>query len=34
MQSVEIQSDLDTERFYKLFVDLLTAPTPHAQAAQ
>jgi len=34
MQSVEIQVDLDTERFYKLFVDLLTAPTPHAQAAQ
>jgi inosine-uridine nucleoside N-ribohydrolase len=27
--SVEIQVDLDTERFYKMFVDLLTAPTPH-----
>ncbi len=25
---VEVQVDLDTERFYKLFVDLLTAPTP------
>ena len=25
---VEIQVDLDTERFYKMFVDLLTAPTP------
>jgi purine nucleosidase len=25
---VEIQVDLDTEKFYKLFVDLLTAPTP------
>src|SRR6266446_5630357 len=29
VQSVEVQFDLDTERFYKLFVDLLTAPTPH-----
>jgi inosine-uridine nucleoside N-ribohydrolase len=25
---VEIQVDLDTERFYKMFVDLMTAPTP------
>ena len=25
---VEIQLDLDTERFYKTFVDLMTAPTP------
>ncbi|HEV2732078.1 MAG TPA: nucleoside hydrolase [Terriglobales bacterium] len=25
---VEIQDDLDVERFYKMFVDLLTAPTP------
>lgn len=25
---VEIQVDLDLEKFYKLFVDLLTAPTP------
>lgn len=25
---VEIQVDLDTERFYKMLVDLLTAPTP------
>jgi inosine-uridine nucleoside N-ribohydrolase len=25
---VEVQTDLDTERFYKMFVDLLTAPTP------
>jgi purine nucleosidase len=24
----EVQVDLDTERFYKMFVDLLTAPTP------
>jgi inosine-uridine nucleoside N-ribohydrolase len=24
----EIQVDLDTDRFYKMFVDLLTAPTP------
>ena len=25
---VEVQSDLDVEKFYKMFVDLLTAPTP------
>jgi inosine-uridine nucleoside N-ribohydrolase len=25
---VEVQVDVDTERFYKMFVDLLTAPTP------
>jgi purine nucleosidase len=25
---VEVQVDLDKERFYKMFVDLLTAPTP------
>jgi purine nucleosidase len=30
--SVEIQVDLDTERFYKMFVDLLTAPTPQPAA--
>jgi purine nucleosidase len=29
VQPVEIQVDLDTERFYKMFVGLLTAPTPH-----
>ena len=28
LQPAEVQVDLDTERFYKLFVDLLTAPTP------
>lgn len=28
VQSVEVQLDLDTERFYELFVELLTAPTP------
>src|SRR5207302_3397677 len=28
VQSVEVEFDLDTERFYKLFVDLLTAQTP------
>ncbi|MGH9546723.1 MAG: nucleoside hydrolase [Terriglobales bacterium] len=28
VQPVEVQVDLDTERFYKMFVDLLTAPTP------
>ena len=26
--AAEVQVDLDTERFYKMFVDLLTAPTP------
>jgi purine nucleosidase len=28
VQPVEVQVDLDTEKFYKLFVDLLKAPTP------
>jgi len=28
VQPVEVQVDLDTDKFYKLFVDLLTAPTP------
>jgi purine nucleosidase len=28
VQPVEVQDDLDLEKFYKLFVDLLTAPTP------
>jgi inosine-uridine nucleoside N-ribohydrolase len=28
VQSVEVQVDLDTDRFYKMFVDLLKAPTP------
>jgi purine nucleosidase len=28
VQSVEVQMDLDTEKFYKMFVELLTAPTP------
>jgi inosine-uridine nucleoside N-ribohydrolase len=28
VQPVEIQVDLDTEKFYKMFVDLLTGPTP------
>jgi inosine-uridine nucleoside N-ribohydrolase len=27
-QSVEVQEDLDLQKFYKLFVDLLLAPTP------
>jgi len=26
-----VQVDLDTERFYKLFVELLSAPTPQAK---
>jgi purine nucleosidase len=29
VRAVEIQVDLDTEKFYKMFVDLLTAPTPN-----
>ena len=28
LQPVEIQVDLDMEKFYKTFVDLLLAPTP------
>lgn len=28
VQPTEIQVDLNTEKFYKMFVDLLTAPTP------
>jgi inosine-uridine nucleoside N-ribohydrolase len=28
VQSVEVQDDLDLEKFYKMFVDLLTAQTP------
>lgn len=28
LQPVEVQVDLNTDRFYKMFVDLLTAPTP------
>jgi len=28
VQPVEIQVDLDTEKFYKMFVELLSAPTP------
>jgi len=27
-QPVEVQDDVDLEKFYKMFVDLLTAPTP------
>jgi purine nucleosidase len=27
-QPVEIQFDLDTEKFYRMFVGLMTAPTP------
>ena len=28
VQAVEVQDDLDLEKFYKMFVDLLTAPMP------
>ncbi len=34
VQPVEIQIDLDTERFYKMVVDLMTAPTPHPAASR
>lgn len=30
VRPVEIQVDLDTQKFYELFVKLLTSPTPHA----
>ena len=30
VQPVEVQVDLDQEKFYKMFVDLLTAPTPQS----
>ncbi len=33
VQSVEVQFDLDKEKFYKMFVELLTAPTPRAGTA-
>jgi len=29
VQLVEVQDDLDLDRFYRMFVDLLTATTPH-----
>jgi inosine-uridine nucleoside N-ribohydrolase len=29
-QPVEIQVDLDLERFYRMFISLMTAPTPAA----
>jgi len=31
LQPVEIQDDLDADKFYKMFVDLLSAPTPKKQ---
>jgi hypothetical protein len=30
VQPVEIQVDLDTEKFYKMFVSLMSAQTPNA----
>jgi len=33
VQSVEIQMDLDTGKFYKMFVDLLTGPTPQTHSS-
>src|SRR5581483_10795805 len=32
LQKVDIQDDLNTEKFYKMFVDLLSAPTPKPSA--
>jgi inosine-uridine nucleoside N-ribohydrolase len=32
-QLVEVQQDLDKEKFYKEYIDLLTRPTPHAAPA-
>jgi purine nucleosidase len=34
VQPVEVQLDLNTQKFYDLFVALLTAPTPKARAAR
>src|SRR5260370_15985753 len=34
VQSVEVQFDLDTDKFYKLFVELLTAPTPRPRSEE
>lgn len=34
VQPVEVQVDLDTERFYKMFVELLTAATPQSKLTQ
>jgi purine nucleosidase len=31
LQPVDVQDDLNTEKFYKMFVDLLAAPTPQQQ---
>ena len=31
VRPVEIQVDLDSEKFYQMFVELLTAPTPKRQ---
>ena len=33
VQSVEVQDDLDTERFYTMFVELLTALTPQTHSS-
>jgi inosine-uridine nucleoside N-ribohydrolase len=33
VQSVEVQDDLDTERFYKMFVELVTTPTPQTHGS-
>ena len=30
-QPVEVQVDLDAEKFYRMFVSLMSAPTPSAQ---
>jgi inosine-uridine nucleoside N-ribohydrolase len=32
-QLVNIQTDLNTEQFYRMFIDLMTRPTPGAKTA-
>jgi hypothetical protein len=34
LQRVEIQDEYDREQFYKIFVELLTSPTPHSSGAK
>ena len=33
-REVEVQDDLDPEKFYREFVDLMTRPTPAAHVAK
>jgi len=34
VQPVEVQVDLDAEKFYKMFVDMLRAPTPQSHVVE